>query len=50
MKKVSDVLGCQRMKCFVSEEEDFVADALFDWQPMEFLEDGGDVLPGLGVG
>ena len=38
------------MDCFVGGEEYFEVDSLFDGQPVEIMEDGGDVLSGAGAG
>ena len=38
------------MQCFVGGEQHFVVDPLFDGQPVEVMEDWGDVVSGAGVG
>lgn len=38
------------IESFVSHEEDFEVDSLFDWKPVEFLKDACDVFSGWGVG
>ena len=45
-QEVGEVWGCQVVECFVGDEECFEVDSLFDGQPVEIMEDGGDVLSG----
>lgn len=47
LKKVREVGGSKFVEGFVSQEEYFVFNALFDREPVKLTEDGGDVLPGL---
>lgn len=50
MERVSEVEGGLVMEGFVSEEEDFELDPLWDREPVEVLEYRGDVVTGVGVG
>ena len=50
MEEVSEILRCQSMEGFVSDEEGFVDDSGFDGEPVKVDEGGGDVLPGFGAG
>jgi len=36
-------LRCKYMERFVCQEEDFIFDPRFNWQPMKLLYDGSDV-------
>ena len=38
------------MEGFVGEEEDFKLNTLWNWKPVEVLEDRSDVITGGGVG
>ena len=38
------------MEGFVCEEKDFELDTLWNWEPVEVLENRSDVIPGAGVG
>ena len=38
------------MEGFVSEEEDFKLNTLWNWKPVEVLEDRSDVIMGGGMG
>ena len=49
-QEVGEVWGCQVVECFVGDEECFEVDSLFDGQPVEIMEDWGDVLSGAGAG
>lgn len=49
VEQVSEVGRGLVVKGFVSEEKDFKVDALWDREPVEVLEDGGDVVTGAGV-
>lgn len=50
MEHVSEVGRGLVMEGFVCEEEDFELNALWNWEPVEFLEDRSDVITGAGVG
>jgi len=49
-EQVSEVGGSLVVEGFVGEEKDFELDALWDREPVEFLEDRGDVVTGAGAG
>ena len=49
-KQIGEVGGGLVVEGFVGEEEDFEVDALRDREPVELLEDWGDVVTGAGVG
>ncbi len=38
------------MEGFEGEEEQFILDVVMDGEPVEVLEDGGDVVVGMGLG
>ena len=38
------------MQGFVGEDEEFEGDSIFDGEPVQLFEGGGDVLPGFGAG
>lgn len=48
-KKVREVSGGKVVESFVGQEEDLVFVACGDREPVEFTEDGGDVLPELSM-
>ena len=50
MEQVSEVGRSLIMEGFVCKEEDFELNALWNWEPVEVLEDGSDVITGAGVG
>ena len=50
VEQVSEVGRGLVMEGFVCEEEDFELNALWDREPVEVLEDGGNVFTGAGVG
>ena len=49
VEQVGEVGGGLVVEGFVGEEENFGLNTLFDWEPVEFLEDRGDVISGAGV-
>ena len=50
VEQVGEVAGGLVVEGFVGEEEDYEMDALRDREPVELLEDWGDVVTGAGVG
>ena len=50
IQHVGEVGGSLIVEGFMGEEENFELDAQFDGEPMEVLEDRGDVVSGSGVG
>ena len=50
VEHVSEVAWGLVVKGFMGEEEDFELDALSDREPVEPLEDWGDVIMGAGMG
>ena len=50
MEQVSEVGRGLVMEGFVCEEEDFELNTLWNWEPVEALEDRSDVIMGAGVG
>ena len=50
MEQVSEVGRGLVMEGFVCEEEDFKLNTLWNWEPVEVLEDRSDVMTGRGVG
>lgn len=50
VEEASEVGGSLVMEGFLREEKDFELDLLWDREPAEVLEDGGDVVTGAGVG
>lgn len=50
LQEVGEVGRGQVMEGFVGEEEELVLDAVLNREPVELLEDGGDVFSGAGVG
>ena len=46
VEQIGKVGGCLVVEGFESEEEYFELNPLRDWEPVEFLEDGGDVVTG----
>ena len=50
VEQIDKVGGCLVVEGFVSEEEYFELNPLRDGEPVEFLEDVGDVVTGAGVG
>jgi len=50
MEKVSEVGRGLVMEGFVCEEEDFELNMLWNWEPVEVLEDRSDVITGVEVG
>ena len=49
VEQVGEVAGGLVVKGFVSEKKEFKVNALWDGEPVEILEDGGDVVTGAGV-
>ncbi len=49
VEQVSEVRGSLVMKGFVSEEKSFKLDVLWDREPVEVPENGGDVITRVGV-
>lgn len=49
VEKVGHVVWGECMEAFVSEEEKFIRNTVFDWEPVEMDEVRGDVLPVLDV-
>ncbi|XP_062325496.1 uncharacterized protein LOC134026615 [Osmerus eperlanus] len=49
VEQVGEVAGGLVVKGFVSEKKDFKVNALWHGEPVEVLEDGGDVVTGAGV-
>ncbi len=50
VEQVSEIGGGLDMEGFMREEKDFELDLLWDREPVEVLEDRGDVVTGVGVG
>ena len=50
VEQICEVGGGLVMEGFVSEEKEFELDALWDREPVEVLEDRGDVVTGTGMG
>ena len=50
VEQIGKVGGCLVVERFVNEDECFELNLLRDGEPVEFLEDGGDVVTGAGVG
>ena len=50
VEQADGVGGGLAIEGFVSEEKDFVTDALWDGEPVEILENRGDLITGVGVG
>ncbi len=50
MRRRSARWGGEVVDGFECIEEDFERDTEFDWEPVELLEDGGDVVKGGGSG
>jgi len=50
VKQIGQVAGGPVMEGFVSEEKDFGLDTFWDGEPVEGLENRGDVITGAGVG
>ena len=49
-EEVRQILQGEGIERFIGQEENFVRDAWFKWEPVKADESGGDVLPGLGAG
>ena len=49
-EEVRQILGGEGMERFIGQEENFVIDTWFNWEPVKADESRGEVLPGLGAG
>ena len=50
LEEVREVGGGQVVKCFVGGKEHFEVDSLGNWEPVEVMEDWGDMVSGSGSG
>lgn len=50
MKQGGKVAGGRFVEGFVGKEEDFEMDVLGDWEPMELVKNGDNVVTRAGVG
>ena len=49
LEKAGEILGSQVVLTLVGQQKKFVVDPVFNREPVQLFEGGGDVLPGLGV-